>query len=67
MACGRKCFRCRYDISSRPVDREFFLNPMALAVMSVVNKREFLLRVILCSLFKVCLFIRHLRSLLLWE
>ena len=38
MACGRKCFRCRYDISSRPVDREFFLNPMALAVMSVVKK-----------------------------
>ena len=24
MACGPMCFRCRYDIPSRPVNREFF-------------------------------------------
>ena len=37
MACGPRCFRCKYDKPSEPVEDLFFVLQMACSVMFVVN------------------------------
>ena len=37
MACGPKCFRCKYEMPSGPVDEVFFVLRIASTVMPVVN------------------------------
>jgi len=67
MALWPKCFRCRYDMPSGPVEREFLVDLMALTVISGVKNCALLSRVRECSLRRIILSCRLLGSLLMLE
>ena len=67
MAFWPKCFRCRYDMPSGPMEREFLVDLMALTVISGVKNCALLSRVREWSLRRISLSCRLLGSLLMLE